>query len=149
MTQEARRRANRAYYYRHREAILAGLKADTGAVQRSYARRKARRRNPDTWGKEMIGAIRKRAKEKNLDFDLHAEDLVVPEVCPVLGVPFEFGSYGPHRPSVDRVDNSRGYIRGNVRVISARANQIKNDATVNELKRVIAYMEAENEQTIS
>jgi hypothetical protein len=137
---EAKRRANRAYYHRNREAILAGMKADTGAVQRAYARRKVRRQNPETWGREIIGSLRKRAQSKGLEFNLTPEDIVVPPLCPVFGVAFEFGSHGPNRPSVDRIDNSKGYVRGNVCVICARANQIKSDASISELESVIAYM---------
>jgi hypothetical protein len=36
-------------------------------------------------------------------------------------------------PTLDRIDNSKGYIVGNVWVISMRANRLKSDATVDEL----------------
>jgi hypothetical protein len=44
-------------------------------------------------------------------------------------------------PSVDRVDNACGYVKGNIRVISARANHLKSDATVEEIRSLLAYME--------
>jgi len=43
-------------------------------------------------------------------------------------------------PSIDRVDNSKGYVPGNVRIISWRANRLKNDATVEEMELIIKYM---------
>jgi hypothetical protein len=43
--------------------------------------------------------------------------------------------------SVDRFDNSKGYTRENVRVISNRANLLKKDADAGELRAVLTYME--------
>lgn len=69
------------------------------------------------------------------------EDLVIPEVCPVLGIRLEFGkSHCWHLPSLDRFDNDRGYTKDNVRIISYRANKLKNDATVEEFEAVLNYM---------
>lgn len=44
-------------------------------------------------------------------------------------------------PSIDRFDNALGYVKGNIRVISTRANLLKRDATVDEVRRLLAYME--------
>ena len=41
------------------------------------------------------------------------------------------------RPSLDRIDGAKGYVKGNVRVISHRANMLKNDATIEELELVL------------
>jgi len=43
-------------------------------------------------------------------------------------------------PSVDRIDPTKGYIKGNVEVISWRANHLKNNATVEELEAIVNYM---------
>lgn len=45
-------------------------------------------------------------------------------------------------PSLDRLDSTRGYVRGNVAVISWRANKLKNSARVEELERIAAWMRA-------
>lgn len=72
-----------------------------------------------------------RAKEKNLDFDLTEQELHIPDLCPVFGEPLIPSSrYGP---SIDRIDNTKGYTKNNVRVISKKANLMKNDATKEEL----------------
>lgn len=81
-------------------------------------------------------AARCRARRRGIEFDLLLEDIVIPELCPALGTPME-------HPSLDRLDPSRGYTADNIRVISTRANTIKNDATVEELERVLAYMRRE------
>lgn len=60
--------------------------------------------------------------------------MVIPDVCPVLGTPMV-------SPSLDRKNNDLGYIKGNVVVMSRRANCLKNDATVEEMRLILAYME--------
>jgi len=79
----------------------------------------------------LLNAAKSRAKTKGRDFSIELEDIRIPAVCPVLGI--EMTS-----PSVDRIDSSKGYVKGNVRVISKRANQLKNNATVKEMELVLA-----------
>ena len=89
----------------------------------------------------LLRQARKRARAKNLQMNITAMDLVIPELCPVLQIPITPG--GPdrdHWPSIDRFDNARGYVVGNVRIISCRANYLKSDATIDELEKVIKYM---------
>lgn len=83
-----------------------------------------------------------------MECTITATDLIVPDVCPVLGTPFDFSSAQsarakPRNPSVDRHDNDLGYVPGNVRVISLRANMLKSDATIAEMERVLAYMKGD------
>lgn len=90
----------------------------------------------------LLNQIRGRARRAGIPCDLTLEDIVIPEVCPVLGIPLVRGKGHSHAgsPSFDRFDPKLGYVKGNVRVISYRANTIKSDATVDELRRVLAYM---------
>jgi len=62
-------------------------------------------------------------------FDLSDGDLVVPEKCPVLGIPLfrTRGKVADNTPTVDRLIGHLGYVRGNVSVISWRANCLKRD----------------------
>lgn len=94
--------------------------------------------------RRLIIDARARAKKKEIEFDLELADVAIPERCPVLGIPLVFGEgAGGHRdgsPSLDRINNSKGYVKGNVRVISHRANSIKRDATLEELEAVARYM---------
>lgn len=106
------------------------------------ASKRARRADPARWGKITLPKIRERALAKGLEFDITADDLVVPETCPVLGLRIAPGNgRSDNSPSVDRFDNTRGYTRDNIRVISLRANILKRDATADELRKVLAYME--------
>jgi len=93
--------------------------------------------------KRLLSDAKRRAKRNGLEFDLTVDDIVIPEVCPVLGIPIHRDCEMTARnnsPSLDRIDNSKGYVKGNVRVISWRANAIKRDSTIEELKKIIEYM---------
>ena len=89
----------------------------------------------------MLLSAKARANRDGLPFDLTREDIVVPDVCPVLGIPLYVGDRNQHdnAPSLDRKDSTQGYVKSNVVVISYRANRIKNDATIEELEKVLAY----------
>ena len=100
----------------------------------------SRRKNPV---KHMLYDARKRAKAKGLPFNITEEDIFIPEICPVLGIPLFIGEGGrsPNSPSLDRINNLLGYTKDNVAVISLRANVLKNDASIEELKAIVKYME--------
>jgi hypothetical protein len=87
-----------------------------------------------------------RAKAKGIEFALDPRDIVIPEFCPVLALKLtpEPGLKLCHTsPSLDRFDNDKGYIPGNVFVISWRANCLKRDATADEMAAVLRYMRRE------
>lgn len=88
------------------------------------------KKNPE---KVLLNSARYRAKLRGLEFNLELEDIQIPEVCPILGIQL---SYHNKRsaPSLDRVDNSKGYIKGNCRVISWRANTIKSDLSPQDIE---------------
>lgn len=86
----------------------------------------------------MVTAARKRARAKGLPFNITAEDVVIPERCPVLGTKLTLaGGKRDTSPSLDRIEPKKGYRKGNVRVISFRANTLKSNATVEELEAVL------------
>lgn len=98
-----------------------------------------------------------RARRKGVPFELTMDDLPeeYPETCPLLGVPLEIPKYsrmdgttkskGPqrHAPSLDRIDPDKGYVKGNIWIISVKANAMKSDATLEELKTLVYNLERE------
>ena len=46
-----------------------------------------------------------------------------------------------HSPTLDRIIPKLGYIKGNVQVVSALANRIMSDATVNQVMAVAKHYE--------
>jgi hypothetical protein len=117
--------------------------------EKEYLATKARRSNPEGWAKSRISALRHKAKKLGMDFNIICEDILPPTLCPVFGMPLRLlgGRDGfqalPNSASVDRVDNKLGYVKGNVRVISNRANLLKKDATVEELRKLADWIEQE------
>lgn len=94
--------------------------------------------------RSLLVKARYRAAKAGIPFDLVLEDIVVPPRCPVLGLvlaPAE-GHAGPAdgSPTLDRIVPKKGYVRGNVRVVSNKANRIKSDATLKDLVAVAYYV---------
>jgi hypothetical protein len=91
----------------------------------------------------MLNRARHSAKKKGIPFNLTKADILpFPKVCPVLGTPLIYGATRAElwsTPSLDRIDNSRGYVKGNVVLVSYRANVIKGDATVSELEKLHTF----------
>lgn len=119
------------------------------AAERSAYNAKWRAENPTTqenWAQRNLPFIRYRAKRKGIPFDLRAQDVYVPANCPVLGVKLTFGAARNNfsSPSLDRIIPSLGYVKGNVAVISLRANVIKSDGSALELRQVANWLEAQN-----
>lgn len=82
-----------------------------------------------------------RAGKRNRDFTINIKDIIIPEVCPIFKLPFT--SKGEYSPSLDRVDSSKGYIKENIQVISKRANTLKNNATIEELEKILKFLKGE------
>ena len=91
---------------------------------------------------KMWNAAKHRAKKKGIEFTLELKDIVIPEICPVFGT--KFVSNTEYTASLDRFDSKLGYTKENTRVISYRANMLKNNATIEELQDVIEYMQGWN-----
>jgi hypothetical protein len=98
----------------------------------------------------LLSSVRARAKAAGLEFNLTADDIVLPARCPVLGIELSFGigqglgaslAQRDTRYSIDRIDNSRGYTPDNIVVVSYRANRIKSDAKLGELLAVARFYE--------
>ena len=81
------------------------------------------------------------AKRREIEFNLKYTDFELPELCPILGIKLEYGAgndgNSPYHATLDRIDNTKGYIPGNVMVISRLANAMKNEATFDQLHQFI------------
>jgi hypothetical protein len=84
---------------------------------------------------------RERAKRLNVPFNLDGSEIIIPKLCPILKIPLKPGVRWPtdNSPSLDRCTPELGYVKGNVMVISARANRIKNNANREELIKLAKW----------
>jgi hypothetical protein len=93
--------------------------------------------------KRLLTAARARAKKAGLLFNIGPEDIELPKVCPILGIDISYENNKRgcvnNAPSIDRFDNTKGYEKGNVAVVSWRANNLKRDATLEELELIIKW----------
>lgn len=82
---------------------------------------------------------RARAKRKDIEFKIDVSDIVIPAHCPLLGIKLEKqnNNVSDNSPTLDRIDNSKGYVVGNIMVISFKANRIKSNATFDELSTLV------------
>lgn len=100
----------------------------------------ARWRDRKGIGYSLWMTARARAKRQGVPCTIQVGDIVVPSSCPVLGIPLypsTTGAPGPNSPSLDKIRPEEGYVAGNVRVISHRANLLKNSATLVELEAIL------------
>ena len=81
------------------------------------------------------------AKRRGIYFNLEYTDFELPEFCPILGIKLEYGAgtdgNSPNHATLDRIDNTKGYIPGNVMIISRLANAMINSATFEQLQSFI------------
>jgi hypothetical protein len=83
---------------------------------------------------KMYNGVKYRAKKHNIPFDLELSDIVIPDICPLLGIPLykTKGRVKNNTPSLDKIDPSKGYIKNNVWVISWKANRVKSNLSIKE-----------------
>lgn len=90
----------------------------------------------------MLKRAKKNARDRNLEFNLTIEDCMdIPNRCPILKTKItttEKFSIN-HQLSIDRIDSSKGYIKGNITFISRRANLVKSDLTLEQLERMYKH----------
>jgi len=128
-------------------SLVSGLTKSCNCIAKEIlCRRNFRHGKYFTREHRMWRAAKARAKERGLTFNIELRDIVVPYKCPLLGINLILNSKRPTdaSPALDRIDNSLGYVKGNILVISTRANRIKSDATASELFAIAKFLEEQN-----
>ena len=137
----------KAYYHSNKEKTLDNVRkyreANRDIIKekgKEYYRRRLKNR--------LVNSARARSRSHGYEFDITEADFIIPAFCPLLGIPMvvnEKGSTKENSFSLDRIDSSKGYIKGNVKVISKQANIMKNNANKEELLlfslNIKAYLE--------
>lgn len=96
----------------------------------------------------MLSQARTRAQRNGLPFDLEERDIHIPKVCPVLKIALIAGEGSMHdgSPTLDRKIPDLGYVKGNVAVISNKANRLKSNGTSLEIQAVLEYVKKIEEE---
>jgi hypothetical protein len=92
---------------------------------------------------QMYSNAKGRAKKQSIPFTITKEDIIIPDLCPVFNIRLEWGiglGKTDNSPSLDRIIPEKGYIKGNIVVISWLANRLKNNATLAQLEQVCNYI---------
>jgi len=88
--------------------------------------------------KRLLIYKKKECKQKNLPFALTVADIVVPSHCPILGIPISLTEKhgNDNRAELDRIFGDLGYIKGNIQILSRKANRMKSNASFEELVKI-------------
>lgn len=106
-----------------------------GDAHRLRMREHAAKRNLERPAEKLWRGAKERAANKNLVFTISVSDTVIPDACPLLGIPLRVGKGRTcaGSPTLDRILNDRGYVSGNVWVISNAANTCKSNLSAEDI----------------
>ncbi len=138
---QGQRDASKRYRSKNPDAAKAAVaKWRQQNLDSVYAKRREWR------GKNLVRALfleaKSRAKKRGVEFSITLDDIPpMGNVCPLLGRPFSIGEGRcADSPSLDRIDSTEGYVKGNVWIVGYRANLIKNDGTAEEHQMIASAM---------
>jgi hypothetical protein len=132
------RTRNGEFHHKHKDEILSKWKikrdnfteekkAEIAIKHKEWSKRTVQNR--------LLSRAKDRSRKLGLDCNLELEDIIIPKECPLLNTPFQYGSQKDkwRTYSIDRIDNSLGYIKGNIQIISYLANTMKSSASKEQL----------------
>lgn len=95
------------------------------------------------WLRTCINRKLTKAQGREMMYEQLKESL--PDTCPIFGLPLEYGE-GTNRnnwATLDRIDPTKGYVPGNIAVLSHQANRLKNNATPDELRKIADWIDTQ------
>ena len=140
---ECTRASNRA---RNKHRNPDKIKEYNASEAARAARKKWRKNNPKRyWASRASRAARLRAEKRGVPFDLTPEYVmsIMPDRCPVFGTELTYAVVSKNRdfaPSIDRIHPEKGYVPGNVVVVSMRANLIKSKYGSKDIYKVAVWL---------
>lgn len=117
---------------------------DSISKQKRYLRNKLHKdyKRKNEWNWALYKYAQQRAREHHLDFTIKPSDIIVPKICPVLGIELKQSEGKPNdnSPTLDRLNPNLGYIKENICVMSNRANRLKNNGSLEEHEKVLSFL---------
>ena len=104
---------------------------------------KQKKRHSNFPEKYLLISAWHRATKNNIPFNLTIEDIIIPKYCPILGIKLELGGNKKSHdksPSIDKIIPELGYIKGNIVVISFRANYLKSNGSLSEFWKITQWL---------
>lgn len=143
--------AQAVYRQTHKEQIQNysleyNLRPEVIEKKSEWSRQKKYSRSIPTKIQDMVTRAKNRAIEKGLPFNITREDVVFTDTCPILEIKlnWEGGPRDKNTPSLDKIIPEKGYVKGNIRIVSNLANMMKSEANFEELKlfakNIITYI---------
>ena len=132
------------WFERWKYTMIARVKNAKAAVERTRLWR-----SNNIVGRMLIRA-RVRSRTQNVAYNITPEDIHIPALCPVLGIPLFVGKgrMCDNSPSLDKLNPALGYVKGNILVMSQKANFLKNNATPDELLKLAHWIIKTYAQTL-
>ena len=125
----------------HTQSCGCYLKESTGDRFRTHGK-------TDTREFDLWSSAKERSNKKGIPFDIELSDIIIPEICPVLGIEINptlgRGGRKNNSASLDKFIPELGYVKGNVQVISWRANRLKSDGLPEEWTKIAEWCQKEN-----
>lgn len=133
---------------KYRESNKARLQAyDKSPARKEFHKQWVKRKRQEDPCRFIFYSAKQRSKKSNIIFDIVQKDVndiyPIDGKCPILGITLviNVGKTKDNSPSLDRIIPDKGYIKENIVVISHKANRIKNNATLDELKKLVSFLE--------
>lgn len=97
-----------------------------------------------TLPRQLFKSAQKRAKLQGITFSITVQDITVPKKCPVLGLTLKVSKRvaSKNSPTLDRIVPCKGYVKGNIAVISELANRLKGFATAAQHRQIANWIES-------
>jgi hypothetical protein len=157
---EIAKRLNNKITKQRVEQICKKNKVDATQIKRDKNKVAFEEKMVAKWGKRwkdleyrksfLYSAMREKFRNKKanavrvgIEFSIEFGDIDFPTHCPILGIELDYFTeegYKDNSPSFDRIDPNKEYIKGNVAIISMRANRIKNNGTAEEHEKIAKFM---------
>jgi hypothetical protein len=161
MYAEISRRLNGKVTKQRVKQICAKANIDSKSIRNLKNQLELEAKMTAKWGKEwnnpsmrrsyLYQSMRQKFKSKKanatrlgIEFTIDFGDIEFPTHCPILGIELDYfteDGWSENSPSFDRLNPSLGYVKGNVIVISMRANRIKNNGTAEEHRKIADFMQ--------
>lgn len=126
MNSEAAKERSKRYYHKHKERLIKASCAWRNADPRRH----------------LIHGARNRARSGGFPCSITIDDILIPKKCPILGIELKRGKGKVQNssPSLDRIDVNKGYVKGNIAVISYAANRLKSNMSKQVLRKLYNYV---------